>query len=89
MRNVFVGAGFNAFGIASGGGAGMALAEWVVNGAPPFDLWPVDIRRFGRNHLDPDWVRLRTIEAYSQTLHDGLALGRISLRAATAPLTAL
>src|SRR4029078_1891160 len=33
-RNCFVGAGFNAFGIAAGGGAGMALAEWVVNGAP-------------------------------------------------------
>jgi sarcosine dehydrogenase len=31
----FVGAGFNAFGIASGGGAGMALAEWVATGAPP------------------------------------------------------
>jgi len=66
VRNVFVGAGFNAFGIASGGGAGMALAEWVVNGAPPFDLWPADIRRFGRGHLDPDWVRSRTLEAYSK-----------------------
>ncbi|RBP11161.1 4-methylaminobutanoate oxidase (formaldehyde-forming) [Roseiarcus fermentans] len=66
IRNVFVGAGFNAFGIASGGGAGMALAEWVVNGAPPFDLWPVDIRRFGRNHRDADWVRSRTLEAYSK-----------------------
>jgi sarcosine dehydrogenase len=65
-RNVFVGAGFNAFGIASGGGAGMALAEWVAKGAPPFDLWPVDIRRFGRNHLDLDWVRTRTLEAYSK-----------------------
>ena len=49
-ENVFVGAGFNAFGIASGGGAGMALAEWVAKGEPPYDLWPVDIRRFGRNH---------------------------------------
>jgi sarcosine dehydrogenase len=66
VRNVFVGAGFNAFGIASGGGAGMALAEWVVNGAPPFDLWPADIRRFGRCHVDPDWVRSRTLEAYSK-----------------------
>ena len=65
-RNVFVGAGFNAFGIASGGGAGMALAEWVVRGAPPFDLWPVDIRRFGRNALDPGWIRARTLEAYSK-----------------------
>ena len=65
-KNVFVGAGFNAFGIASGGGAGMALAEWVLNGAPPFDLWPVDIRRFGRPHGDVEWVRQRTLEAYSK-----------------------
>lgn len=62
----FVGAGFNAFGIAAGGGAGMALAEWVAQGAPPFDLWPVDIRRFGRPHFDPDWVRTRTVEAYGK-----------------------
>jgi sarcosine dehydrogenase len=65
-NNVFVGAGFNAFGIASGGGAGMALAEWVQNDEPPFDLWPVDIRRFGKPHADVDWVRSRTLEAYSK-----------------------
>ena len=65
-NNVFVGAGFNAFGIASGGGAGMALAEWIQNDAPPFDLWPVDIRRFGRPHADVEWVRKRTLEAYSK-----------------------
>jgi len=65
-HNVFVGAGFNAFGIASGGGAGMALAEWVHNGEPPFDLWPVDIRRFGKPHADVNWVRSRTLEAYSK-----------------------
>ena len=66
MRNVFIGAGFNAFGIASGGGAGMALAEWVANGQPPYDLWAVDIRRFGRPHTDTDWVRARTLEAYGK-----------------------
>lgn len=66
MANVFVGAGFNAFGIASGGGAGMALAEWVAKGAPPYDMWPVDIRRFGRPHTDTDWVRTRTLEAYGK-----------------------
>lgn len=66
LKNFFVGAGFNAFGIASGGGAGMALAEWVAKGEPPFDLWPVDIRRFGRPHFDTDWVRTRTLEAYGK-----------------------
>lgn len=66
LRNLFIGAGFNAYGIAAGGGAGMALAEWVAKGEPPFDLWPVDIRRFGRPHFDTDWVRTRTLEAYAK-----------------------
>jgi len=66
LRNFYVGAGFNAFGIASGGGAGMALAEWAATGAAPYDLWPVDIRRFGRVHRSTDWVRARTLEAYGK-----------------------
>ncbi len=66
VRGIFVGCGFNAFGIAAGGGAGMALAEWTANGAPPYDLWAADIRRFGKNHLDTNWVRTRTLEAYGK-----------------------
>ena len=66
LKNFFVGAGFNAFGIAAGGGAGMALAEWAHKGEPPFDLWSADIRRFGRPHFDTDWVRTRTVEAYGK-----------------------
>jgi sarcosine dehydrogenase len=66
LRNLYIGAGFNAFGIASGGGAGMALAEWVAKGEPPFDLWPVDIRRFGPPHRVTDYVRTRTLEAYAK-----------------------
>ena len=62
----FVGAGFNAFGIASGGGAGKVLAEWIVGGEAPFDVWPVDIRRFGAPHADVDWVRARTLELYGK-----------------------
>ena len=37
--------GFNSVGIQSAAGAGKALAEWIVGGAPPFDLWDVDVRR--------------------------------------------
>lgn len=66
LRNFYIGAGFNAFGIAAGGGAGMALAEWVAKGEPPFDLWPVDIRRFGPPHRVTDYVRTRTLEAYAK-----------------------
>ena len=64
--NMFVGAGFNAFGIASGGGAGWVLAQWVVDGEAPLDLWVVDIRRFSSLHRDRDWVRDRTLEAYGK-----------------------
>jgi 4-methylaminobutanoate oxidase (formaldehyde-forming) len=66
LKNFFVGAGFNAFGIAAGGGAGQALAEWVHGGVAPYDLWVVDLRRFGRPHRDTGWVRTRTLEAYSK-----------------------
>jgi 4-methylaminobutanoate oxidase (formaldehyde-forming) len=66
LRGFFVGAGFNAFGIASAGGAGRALAEWIVAGEPPMDLWPVDIRRFGAIHGDREWVRSRTLELYGK-----------------------
>jgi len=66
LKNFFVGAGFNAFGIAAGGGAGMALAEWVYHGVAPYDLWVVDIRRFGYPHRDIEWVRARTLEAYAK-----------------------
>ncbi|MCB1473891.1 MAG: FAD-dependent oxidoreductase [Rhodobiaceae bacterium] len=64
--NMYVGAGFNAFGIASGGGAGWVLAEWVVRGEAPLDLWVVDIRRFSELHKDREWVCDRTLEAYGK-----------------------
>jgi 4-methylaminobutanoate oxidase (formaldehyde-forming) len=66
VRNVYVGAGFNAFGIASGGGAGWVLAQWVDAGEQPMDLWVVDIRRFSGLHTDRDWTRDRTLEAYGK-----------------------
>jgi 4-methylaminobutanoate oxidase (formaldehyde-forming) len=66
VRNVFVGAGFNAFGIASAGGGGWVLADWVVKGEQPMDLWIVDIRRFSDLHKDRDWTRDRTLEAYGK-----------------------
>ncbi len=66
VKNFFVGAGFNAFGIAAGGGAGWTLAEWVMSGEQPLDLWSVDIRRFSPMYRSDDWVRERTLEAYGK-----------------------
>lgn len=62
VRNFFVGAGFNSVGIASAGGAGSALAEWVVNGEPTTDLGGVDIRRFGRFNGNNQWLHARVAE---------------------------
>ena len=61
-RNLFVAAGFNSMGIASAGGAGLALAEWIVNGEPTLDLWPVDVRRFGRFNGNDTWLKDRVAE---------------------------
>lgn len=62
LKNFYVGAGFNSMGIASAGGAGRALAEWIVNGAPTMDLWPVDIRRFATFNNNPRWLHDRVKE---------------------------
>lgn len=62
VRNYFVAAGFNSAGIANGGGAGKLLAEWIVGGEAPMDLFEVDIRRFGAYAAGTDWLRERTVE---------------------------
>jgi 4-methylaminobutanoate oxidase (formaldehyde-forming) len=71
LRRFFVGAGFNSAGIASAGGAGRALAEWIVEGRPTMDLWPVDIRRFARWHGNDRFLRERVTEGVG--LHYALA----------------
>ena len=62
VRGLFVACGFNAMGIAAGGGTGMAIAHWVLEGEPPFDLWPVDIRRFSSFHRSNRNVLVRAVE---------------------------
>jgi 4-methylaminobutanoate oxidase (formaldehyde-forming) len=47
LDNLYVCGGMNSSGIASAGGAGFALAEWITAGGPTMDMWAVDIRRFG------------------------------------------
>ncbi len=62
VKNYFVAAGFNSAGIANGGGAGKLLAEWIVGGEAPMDLFEVDIRRFGAYAAGTEWLRARTVE---------------------------
>jgi len=62
LRGYFVAAGFNSVGFQSGGGAGRAVADWVVDGHPPMDLWEVDIRRFMPFQGNRRYLRERTTE---------------------------
>jgi sarcosine dehydrogenase len=75
LKNFYIGAGFNAF------GAGWVLADWVMKGEAPTDLWSVDIRRFSALHKDRAWVNERTLEAYGKHYtvgfpHEEYASGR-------------
>ncbi|MGD2015962.1 MAG: FAD-dependent oxidoreductase, partial [Desulfobacterales bacterium] len=71
LDNVFVAVGFNAFGIAAGGGAGRMMAEWIIEGEPSLDIWPLDIRRFGPYHKSRAYNVERTREIYGKhyTIH--------------------
>jgi 4-methylaminobutanoate oxidase (formaldehyde-forming) len=62
LRNLFVAAGFNSVGIASAGGAGKYLAEWMIEGRPTLDLWSVDIRRFHVSANNLPFLRERVTE---------------------------
>jgi len=63
LRNFYVAAGFNSIGIQSSGGAGKVLAEWIVAGHPPMDLWDVDIRRMLPFQANRRYLHDRTVEA--------------------------
>ncbi len=39
-------------GFSQGGGVGLALSNWMVNGDPGFDVWGMDVARFG------DWASM-------------------------------
>jgi 4-methylaminobutanoate oxidase (formaldehyde-forming) len=62
VRRFFVAAGFNSVGIATAGGAGRALAEWIIAGEPAADLTGVDIRRFARFNGNSRWLHDRVGE---------------------------
>lgn len=46
LRNAWLLTG-SSMGVMEGGGAGSFLADWIVDGAPPYDALAVDPRRFG------------------------------------------
>jgi len=62
LRNFFVAAGFNSLGILSGGGVGYVMAQWIVDGRAPMDLWSVNIRRMHPWQDNDRYLRDRTVE---------------------------
>jgi len=62
IKGYWVAAGYNSIGIVSSGGAGFALAQWMNDGEPPFDLWDVDIRRAQPFQKNRHYLRERVTE---------------------------
>ncbi len=62
LKGYWVAAGYNSVGIVSSGGAGMALAQWMNDGEPPFDLWEIDIRRAQPFQKNRRYLRERVSE---------------------------
>ena len=65
LDNFFVACGFTS-GIAASGGAGQAMAGWILEGDPGLDLWAFDVRRFGDLHTNSRYLHDRAIESYSR-----------------------
>jgi 4-methylaminobutanoate oxidase (formaldehyde-forming) len=63
LRGFFVAAGFNSQGIIFAPGAGKALAEWIVEGHPTYDLAEVEVGRTGAWSNNRAWLHARTAES--------------------------
>ena len=90
LDNMFVACGFTS-GIAASGGAGKAMAQWIVHGEPERDLWAFDIRRFGNHHMSGRYRYERAVESYHRyyLIHwpvEELATGRGGRRSPLYPL---
>ncbi|MEL7149809.1 MAG: FAD-dependent oxidoreductase [Pseudomonadota bacterium] len=70
LKNYWVAAGYNSIGIVSSGGAGMALAAWMDEGHPPFDLWDVDVRRAQPFQRNRRYLRERVSETLGMLYSD-------------------
>ncbi|TNF86472.1 MAG: FAD-dependent oxidoreductase [Gammaproteobacteria bacterium] len=65
LANFYAACAFTS-GIAASGGAGEAMANWILHGDAGLDLWPFDIRRFGALHAGRRFLHERAIESYSK-----------------------
>ncbi len=66
VKGFWVACAFCAHGLAGAGGIGKTMAEWIIDGHPEWDVWRLDVRRFGPNYNSLDFTVARTIETYTQ-----------------------
>lgn len=66
VKGFWIAAAFCAHGLAGAGGIGKAMAEWIVAGHPEWDLWRLDVRRFGANYASQAYTLARTVETYGK-----------------------
>lgn len=63
-RNLWVAVGVMA-GFCQGGGVGLTMAEWMIDGEPSIDVWAMDVARFG-DWASPDWGTVKSTENYER-----------------------
>lgn len=64
MKNYWVAVGVMA-GFCQGGGVGLTMAEWMIDGEPSIDVWAMDVARFGE-FATPDWGTVKSAENYER-----------------------
>ena len=64
MHNYWCAVGVMA-GFCQGGGVGLTMAEWMIDGEPSIDVWAMDVARFG-NWATPDWGTVKSCENYER-----------------------
>ena len=64
MRNYWVAVGVMA-GFCQGGGVGLCMAEWMIDGEPSIDVWAMDVARFG-DYASPQWGTVKASENYER-----------------------
>ncbi|MBI02817.1 MAG: glycine cleavage system protein T, partial [Acidimicrobiaceae bacterium] len=52
-------------GLSQGGGVGLAMANWMTTGDPGFDVWGMDVARYG-DWTTPSYTRVKVMENYSR-----------------------
>ncbi|WP_449064520.1 FAD-dependent oxidoreductase, partial [Planomonospora algeriensis] len=65
VRGLWAAAGFCVHGLAAAGGVGKVMAEWITDGTPEYDLFGMDLRRFGGHARSAAWARAKALDAYS------------------------